>query len=456
MFVAAQAIWYAYVATIFTEERLTAMDYACMHPRDELVLTMQRIYQYRMTTTSGGNLSIMDENGDIWITPARVDKGDLRPQDIVCVRHDGKIDGLHKPSSEYPFHQAIYRNRPNVRAVVHAHPVSLVAFSINHTVPNMKLFPESWRICGEIGFAPYGVPGSEDLGKKIAEKFHEGFNSVILENHGVVTGGETLQDAFHRFETLEFAAKILIKAKTLGEVNYLSDAELRIQQSYMLPRLNSFEPVQMTVEEKELRRTLANFVMRGYHQRLLTSTIGSFSARLDNKRFLITPFPLDRNNVDPAALVLIDGGRREGQKTPSRAVLAHKAIYDTHPEIGAIINAYPVSASAFGVCQQKVDTKTIPESYVFLRDVKLLDFAAMFSDIDALPKTITPTSPVAILRNNGVIVTGQTVLDAFDKIEVLDFTAEAILDSQPLGGPVLMTQEVIDDLCKAFNLPLGK
>jgi L-fuculose-phosphate aldolase len=80
----------------------------------------------------------------------------------------------------------------------------------------------------------------------------------------------------------------------------------------------------------------------------------------------------------------------------------------------------------------------------------------MFSDIDELSKTITPTSPVAIIKNNGVVVTGQNVLDAFDKIEVLDFTAEAILDSQPLGGPVMMTQNVIDDLCKAFNLPPAK
>jgi L-fuculose-phosphate aldolase len=65
---------------------------------------MERIYGYRMTTTSGGNLSLLDDNGDIWITPAGVDKGSLTRFDIVCVKPDGTIAGNHKPSSEYPFH----------------------------------------------------------------------------------------------------------------------------------------------------------------------------------------------------------------------------------------------------------------------------------------------------------------------------------------------------------------
>ncbi len=76
-----------------------------VHPRDEIVRTMERIYRYRMTTTSGGNLSVRDEDGDVWITPARVDKGSLRREDVVRVRADGGVEGLHRPSSEHPFHQ---------------------------------------------------------------------------------------------------------------------------------------------------------------------------------------------------------------------------------------------------------------------------------------------------------------------------------------------------------------
>src|SRR3954465_617165 len=101
-----------------------------IHPRDAIMRTMERIYRYRMTTTSGGNLSIRDDDGEIWITPARLDKGSLRRDDIVRIRGDGSVGGAPPPSSEFPFHKAVYDARPDVRGIVHAHPVALVAFSI--------------------------------------------------------------------------------------------------------------------------------------------------------------------------------------------------------------------------------------------------------------------------------------------------------------------------------------
>src|SRR3954452_8917235 len=106
-----------------------------LHPRDELMQTMDRIYRYRMTTTSGGNLSIRDANGDVWITPSRVDKGNLHRDDMVCIRCNGSVEGRHPASSELPFHEAIYAARPDLGAIVHAHPVALVAFSIIGQVP---------------------------------------------------------------------------------------------------------------------------------------------------------------------------------------------------------------------------------------------------------------------------------------------------------------------------------
>src|SRR4051794_4008740 len=171
------------------------------HPRDEILEAIQRIYRYRMTTTSGGNLSIREENGDIWITPARLDKGSLRRDDIVCVHPDGSVDGPHRPSSELPFHQEIYRTRDDLRGIVHAHPVALVAFSLVHAVPDTHLFHQTRQVCGDAGFAHYELPGSAALGKNVAGVFGQGFNCVLLENHGAVTAGTNLQEAFHRFET---------------------------------------------------------------------------------------------------------------------------------------------------------------------------------------------------------------------------------------------------------------
>ena len=135
-----------------------------MHPAEQIALIIGRIYRRKMTTTSGGNLSIMDDNGDMWITPAGIDKGSLTPADIMCVKADGTIVGPHKPSSEYPFHRALYKMRPKMRSVIHAHPPGLVTFSIVHQVPDTSIIPQARGVCGPVGFAPYALPGSELLG----------------------------------------------------------------------------------------------------------------------------------------------------------------------------------------------------------------------------------------------------------------------------------------------------
>ena len=429
------------------------MNYAYLHPRDEIALTLSRIYRYKMTTTSGGNLSILDENGDIWITPTGVDKGTLTANDIMCVRADGRVEGLHRPSSEYPFHKAIYAIRPDLKAIVHAHPMALVAFSIAHKVPDTRLFHQAWRSNGTVAFAPYGVPGSEDLGRKIAQKYAEGFDSVILENHGVCCGGQNLQEAFGKFETLEMCCKVLIKAHTLGEPTYLTDQQLQLQGKSDVP-LEAFEydPSMMTIHEKELRNQICRFVERGYRQRLLTMTTGTFSARIDAEKFLITPYPLDRHAVLPEEIVMIRKGKKEFGKHPSRAVLSHTAIYDAHPNVMAIVNACPLNAMAFSVCRQTIDTYTIPESYVFVREVGLLPFETVYNDFARLTRTLTLQSPAAVLANNGVMVVGDSVLAAFDKLEVLECSAEAVLDAQPIGGHVAMSRQIIDELIEAFGL----
>jgi len=172
------------------------MRFSLLHPRDQLVAIMERIYRQGMITLSGGNLSVLDRNGDIWITPAGVDKGALVPRDIMCVRADGTEEGPHRPSSEYPFHRAIYARRPDLQAVVHAHPPALVSFSIARQTPDTRIIPQANRICGAVGYAPYALPGSEQLGTNIAATFAQGYDVVLLENHGIATGGTSLLEAF--------------------------------------------------------------------------------------------------------------------------------------------------------------------------------------------------------------------------------------------------------------------
>lgn len=421
------------------------------HPRDAIMQTMERIYRYRMTTTSGGNLSILDDDGSIWITPARVDKGSLKRDDIVRVRPDGSVEGPHRPSSEFPFHRAVYAARPDLRGIVHAHPVALVAFSISRRRPDTRLLPQAHRVCGPVGFAPYALPGSEALGRSIAETFADGFDCVVLENHGVVTAGTTLLHAFERFETLEFASKTIIKASLLGEVRYLSDEQAARPRTPLEPA-GATRSGPVTSEEKELRRLLCEFVRRSYRQRLMISTQGAFSARLDADSFLITRHRVDRHAVEPSDIVLVRAGAPEGGRAPSSAARNHRAIYDAHPEIHAIVDAYPVNATAFSVTDAVLDTRTIPESYVFLRDVRRAPFGIQFGDGQALAAQSSTRNPAVVLENDGVQVCGTSILDAFDRLEVLEATAEAMINSRPLGPMAPMSDAVIEELQKAFGM----
>jgi len=427
------------------------MDRQLTHPRDEIMQTMERIYRSRMTTTSGGNISIRTAEGDIWITPARIDKGSLTREDIVCVQADGEVIGKHRPSSEFPFHQAIYDARPDINSVVHAHPVALVAFSICGKTPNTRLFHQAHHVCGTTGFAPYALPGSAELGKKIAVTFEQGCDSVILENHGVVVGGDSLASAFQRFEAFEFAARTLVSAAQLGEVRYLDDDQLTEARERSVA-LESFVPDVATTTEQELRHQLVSFLRRGCRQRLLISTEGSFSARLDDNSFLITPTQQDRELLAVEDFVLVRDGQREAGKKASRAVFAHQAIYDAHPHVHAIVFAHPVHATAFSVTNEPLDVRTIPESYVFLRDVKRVPYGIQYRNSSEIASHISAQNPAAILKNDGVLVTGSNVLDVFDRLEVLEATAEAVINAKAIGNVSVMPEQTINELKTAFNL----
>lgn len=426
------------------------MNSSWLHPRDEIAETMLRIYRYKMTTTSGGNLSILDSDGGIWITPARVDKGGLVPSDIVCVRPDGTREGLHVPSSEFPFHREIYRRRPDIKAIVHAHPGALVAFSICRLLPETRVQLLAHVICGRVAYAPYACPGSEQLGLNIAEAFAGGADCVMLENHGVVIGGSDLKDAFQRFETLEFVAQTLVKAGTIGDVQVLS-ADRRVER--VLPDFGDLAPAEATNREKELRTQICRFVHRAYQQRLLISTAGSFSARLDPAQFLITPRRRDRLELEPSGLVRASGQACEPGKHPSRTALLHAAIYRLNPDVGAIISAQPANASAFGMTNAVFNTHTIPESYIVLKEVSKIPHACVVADAERIAREISLADrPVVLIANEGALVVGRNVPEAFDRLEVLEATAEALVLSRPLGPIVSMPAAAIEELRRVYAM----
>lgn len=425
------------------------MEFDLIHPRDQLAMLMHRVYRYGMTTTSGGNMSIRDENGDIWITPAGVDKGTLQWDDIVLVKSDGNVEGRHRPSSEFPFHKAIFEVRPDLRGIVHAHPCALVSFSIVRKIPPTSIIPQAREICGTVGFASYALPGSELLGKNIALTFKQGFDSILMENHGVVCGGKNVLDAFHRFETLDFCARLVIKATMLGSYKELNQDQIALlhHKKNLLPE---FDPETRSNLEKELRKNIKETVHRSYDQQLMTSTEGVVSARLDDDSFLITPTDKDRRLLDISDLVLICDGQRERGKLPSRSVLLHDKIYRDHPRIRAIISAQAPNATAFSVSEIDFDTRTIPESYLLLRDIPKIPYGAQYLNEQIISRTIDTKTPVILIENDTILTTGKSLLEAFDRLEVAEFSARSLIDASLLGGLIAMDENQTRELEDKF------
>lgn len=428
------------------------MRFEYLHPADQLVMIMQRIYERGMTTTSGGNLSILDDNGDIWITPAGVDKGTLTRSDIVCVKPDGSFAGPHRPSSELPFHASVYKRRPDIRSVLHAHPPALVAFSIARKLPSIDLIPTVRKTCGELAMAKYAVPGSEELGENIAREFEVGINIVLLENHGVVIGAKDLFAAFMAFETLEYSANLEIVASKIGSPKALAPQAFNVTRTRHHMLMDDFIPRHRTTEERAARRDMITLIHRSYRQGLFNATHGTYSVRLSDGSFIITPFGQDRAYLQEGDLVRIKAGMKEQGKTPSRAVLFHQKIYEAYPNIGAILLAHPLHVMAFAVTDVEFDARTIPESYLLLREIAKEPFSTIYTDPEEAARKFSKRVPAIIFNNDCLVVTGSSLLQAFDRLEVAEATAHSIISSHDIGKIVHITKEEVDDLKAAFKL----
>ncbi|MDW7656050.1 MAG: class II aldolase/adducin family protein [Bacillota bacterium] len=403
------------------------MRYALMHPADQLVAIMHRIYTAGLTTMSGGNLSVCEANGDIWVTPGGIDKGSLTRHDMVCIHKDGTQSGFRKPTSELLVHLAIYQARENVKAVLHAHSPALITFSILNSIPDVRLIPNARIVCGKIGKAPYARMGSPELADSIANEFKKGYSVVLLENHGICIGAETINQAYLIFETLEFAARSELYARRLGPVNPLSDAQIDLARTKAHTRLSDFYPKQHSSEELAARRDMIAFIQRAIQQKLFTSGNGTLSVRLSDGSFLITPYGRDRRQLHEEHLVLVNRGMKETGKTPSRAVFLHELIYRRQPDVKAIIGAHPPHLMAFTLTDQVLNMNLMPESYVMLHHLPRHPYGINYLEPQKTADLFTADTPAILLENDGIIVTGQSLIQAYDRFEVAEFTARAQL-----------------------------
>lgn len=194
--------------------------------RKDLVEICRRLYERRLIVAADGNVSCRLPAGRFLTTPGGVCKGYLRPEELVVVDSDGKkLGGALKPSTEFAMHLAAYRERPDVQAVVHAHPPIATAFSVAGVSLEQPILTEVVLTLGAIPTTRYGTPGTEEVPEAIRPVLRDA-DAFLLDHHGAVTVGRDLFEAFYRMETVEQTAQVMLVAHHLGGAHPLTAAQI--------------------------------------------------------------------------------------------------------------------------------------------------------------------------------------------------------------------------------------
>lgn len=185
--------------------------------RADIISICRRLERSGLIAAMDGNISQRLAEDRLLITPSGKAKGRLTPRDLIVVDLNGKVlEGCGKPSSEIRMHLLVYEKRPDVNSIVHAHPPMLTAFTLSGIPFVSEALPEVWLTLGPVPTAPYATPTTQEVPEAIAP-FLESHRAILMERHGALTFGGTLEEAYMRLEKLEHAAHILFYARLLKE-----------------------------------------------------------------------------------------------------------------------------------------------------------------------------------------------------------------------------------------------
>jgi L-fuculose-phosphate aldolase len=193
--------------------------------RREIIRFGSLLHKLGFIAATDGNLSVRLDEGRILVTPTGMSKGMMTSSDLVTVDLAGrKLKGRREPTSELGMHLLIYRLRPDVRGIVHAHPRTATGFAAAGLALNQPLVCEVVIGLGLIPLAPYGMPGTREL-EKTLEPLVPQYDAILMANHGVVTYGSDLKAAYLKMETVEHFAQIALVTHVLGRQQLLARAE---------------------------------------------------------------------------------------------------------------------------------------------------------------------------------------------------------------------------------------
>lgn len=197
-----------------------------MQIKKQLVEICHKIHAKGFVSATDGNVSVRLDKNKILCTPTSVPKEKIKASDLIVISLDGEIiSGKRKPSTEIKMHLAIYKNREDVNAVIHAHPVYATAFASSKFALDIPFLPEVILSIGKVPVCKYATPSTEEVVNSILPYVKQ-TNLLLLQNHGVVTYGKNLDEAYYLLEKLEHTAKIFSVAMSFGGVKPLTKNQI--------------------------------------------------------------------------------------------------------------------------------------------------------------------------------------------------------------------------------------
>ncbi|MDR1404088.1 MAG: class II aldolase/adducin family protein [Candidatus Methanoplasma sp.] len=190
--------------------------------RRKLAETCKRIYDRNLTVSAGGNMSLRLSDSEFVITPTGRNKGSIGPDEMVLMNMKGKVLSDGRPSVEKGFHIALLTANPDTASVIHCHPLYCTALAVRGENIRSALTPEGIILLGNVPMVGYFTPGSKKLTDAVAE--HSSSNAMLLERHGAITQGRSLEEAFNRMEELEFQARL---QAMVGDARELPASEIK-------------------------------------------------------------------------------------------------------------------------------------------------------------------------------------------------------------------------------------
>lgn len=397
-----------------------------LHPAEEISYVMTRAYERNMVSAAGGCLSIRDAEGFMWISPTSQDKGALKPEIIAKYNMEGELLTEYAGSMEWDNHLAIYKARPDVKAIFHTHSSGILSTAFAREALQYKSFANVAASIKGIAQIPFHVPGSPELCADIVDAVKQGYDSLTLDSHGsYVLSTEGLFEAFQIQDMLEMAARAQAIAPALGkELPQLTDAVIA---SYMEEKsketyeAGSFQTE--TVEAAGKRKILCELARRGYQNGVLDCFQSSFSMRLGEDDFLITPDGQDIAELTPDSLVRVKNGKAEnGKKAPFRTSI-HRKVYQEKSFAGSVLINASAYASMYCITDAQFDCTIDPELTFCIKGVKKYP---LMTKAEELAKGFEENSLVAVVENDCIVSTAVNGVKVLGIAECLEYATRAV------------------------------